>query len=271
MFNWWLVPTLVLAGVGVWLGRGWMRRVMSPSGRMGALIVGGLAALPALLYAGYYAFHPEWGWYYELRSIPGSELLAAGAGLLAGMVPVLIPRSRLLSVSVRTMSLTLLALVVLVPHLKPLIHPVNLRTLRDTWDGDVCLQSSGTTCGPACAAMLARQAGVPLTEAELARAAFTSCSGTENWYLARALRARGLHVRYHMTPPHPARLPVPAIAGIHVGHFIAILGETDTAYRIANPLTGLHVVDKREVNRVYDFTGFFMEVSGPGQPAPAAR
>lgn len=261
MINWWLVPTLLLAGVWVWLGRYWMRHTTSLTGRFWALSVGFLLALPALFYAGYYAFHTEWGWYFQLRSITGSELLTAGIGLLAGMLPVLIPRSRYLSTSMSTFLLVISAIILLVPHLKPIIIPLNLAKLHDSWQGNACRQSSGSTCGPACGATLARLAGKQLSEAELARDAFTSRSGTENWYLARALRANGLSVRYHITSPNPAQLPVPSIAGVIPGHFIAILGETATSYRIANPLCGEELIKKRDINREYDFTGFFMLVT----------
>jgi len=44
---------------------------------------------------------------------------------------------------------------------------------NDSWQGDVCLQTSESSCSAACAATLLRGAGQPATEAELARLCLT--------------------------------------------------------------------------------------------------
>jgi len=43
------------------------------------------------------------------------------------------------------------------------------------------LQSTGSTCGPAALATIFNYYGISKSEEEIARAAFSSSSGTENW------------------------------------------------------------------------------------------
>lgn len=111
-------------------------------------------------------------------------------------------------------------------------------------------------------------AGVPITERELVAESYTSRRGTENWYLARAIRRHGLIARYVQTPPHAAALPYPAIAGLgfgRAGHFIAILGETPTSYIIADPLVGREVIEKKFGIENLRLSGFFLVVKRPGE------
>ena len=59
--------------------------------------------------------------------------------------------------------------------------------------------------------------GIDATEREVALECYTYVSGTENWYLARALRKRGLKVVFIFADPPFQALPIPSIAGINMG------------------------------------------------------
>jgi hypothetical protein len=102
-----------------------------------------------------------------------------------------------------------------------------------------------------------------LTETQLAMEAHTSSTGTEAWYLARALRRHGFIARFRFTRPDPIDLPCPALAGTLLNggapHFVAVLSRQGDDYLIGDPLTG--PVHLRAGDRsLYRFTGFFLEV-----------
>jgi predicted double-glycine peptidase len=136
-----------------------------------------------------------------------------------------------------------------------------------------------STCGPASAATLLNVLGHPASEQELARESFTSRGGTENWYLARALRRRGLDVAFELRPTVdgvlpsviPDDIPSLAIAGVllpgRAGHFIAILGSDGDSVTFADPIDGKHTMTRAQLLERYHFTGFFMVVRRPVRPA----
>lgn len=296
------IPTLALAVGAYWVGHRLMRRVLAPghpalpageargddptrrgrdrrcrwSGAVPGALAGAVAlAVPAVLYTVYYLhLFDNAVWFYELRAMPGSELLAAGSGVLAGMLQAFVPRRRILFAATVPLMLALLLGWLTVPFVKSLVLRADLREFKDEWVDGVCVQSTSSSCGPASAATLLRAAGYRVTERELARESFASITGTENWYLARALRRRGLSVRYEILPPDPDRLPCPSIAGVWLGrgpgkrpgHFIAVLEETTQGYVIGDPL-GVRTVLRKDDRETYHFTGFFMLV----EPNPRAR
>jgi len=228
---------------------------------MAALVL----AFPALAFALYYTgWLGEPLWLYRFRTMPGSELSAAGLGLLAGVIQTnreAWPRFR--KFTSRLGVPTLLAVIVFVPYLKPLARPVRLPDAPNGWSDEVCKQSTPSTCGPASAATLTRLAGKPVEEYELARECFTSESGTENWYLARALKRRGMHVEFLKSSADFEQLPWPAIAGVKThgsGHFIPILGKEGTSYIVGDPMVGREVKSLTELREEYQFTGFFLIV-----------
>lgn len=152
-----------------------------------------------------------------------------------------------------------------VPYLKPIIAPIQwYGPQREQWQEGVCLQTSSSTCGPACAATLLKQAGYDASEQELAAESFTYVGGTENWYLIRALRRRGINGRIVIGAPEPKVLPYPAIAGVRLGdehgsgHFITILGKTPQGYVIGDPVSGREVMSRKKMQIGYYFTGFFI-------------
>ena len=103
---------------------------------------------------------------------------------------------------------------------------------------------------------------IKTTEEELARECYSYRNGTENWYIARAFRKRGIHAKFSMYKTMPDKLPSPAIAGVKLyaefGHFITILSEQDNVYVIGDPLEGWREYTKQQLLDEYDFTGFFI-------------
>lgn len=257
-------PTLALGALIYWAGQAWYRR--TTNARSTAWCIGILAAIPGLLFALYYTkLFGEPLWLYRYRAIPGSELSAAGLGLLAGMLQAGRDQSARLRKLTSAFGIpVILGFAVCLPYLKPLLRPLHLPDSPNELTEGVCLQSTPSTCGPASAVTLAHQAGIELDEHELARAAFTSAGGTENWYLVRALRARGLQAEFALLKPNPNQLPCSAIAGVRLnyaagtGHFVPILGQTNGLYIVGDPMRGRETLSLARLRELYDFTGFFL-------------
>jgi ABC-type bacteriocin/lantibiotic exporter with double-glycine peptidase domain len=138
--------------------------------------------------------------------------------------------------------------------------------VKDRWQDDVCLQSTPSTCGPCAAATVLRALGDDVTESELAEAARATTSGTLNWLLVRALRARGHTARFRDAATIDEVAP-PAIIGVWIGghggigHFLAYLGKDAAgAYVIGEPLKGRRVLSAGDMARAYRFDAFAIEV-----------
>lgn len=228
------------------------------------LWIGGLAtAVPGMLFVLYYTHVLDnAAWLYNLRSVPYIELAGCGLGFVAGMVHSWWQPEGLGEKLVVPAILFVLAAV---PFIKPLLDPLDESQLKERYDGDVCLQSTFSTCGPASAVTLLRSFGENTTEKQFARECFTSRGGTEVWYIARALRRRGFSTRVVIRSPGIDEFPAPAIAGVvlpgAVGHFIAILASNESSVTLADPLKGKIVLSRRDVQKQYRFTGFFLVVN----------
>ncbi len=218
-----------------------------------------ILSIPALLSTIYY-FHvlPEVAWFYTMRSWRGSEFLVIFLGAAGGAAAALLPRWLVVFPLFGSICLAV------VPYLKPVINPLDLSSLNEEWDGDACLQSTSSTCGPASTASILRNLGVNSSESEIARAAFTSASGTEAWYLARYVRSRGLGARFNFNPTFSTSAGFPAMIGVRVGgygHFIAVLDVRGDQVTYVDPLSGNSRLPTSEFLRRYEFTGFHMVVS----------
>lgn len=264
--NWMFWPTALLAAVAFGLGQFIQPKLTSRLSRIAFTGVAAILALPGIAYAIYYTkLLGEPLWLYAVRSWPGSELAAAGAGLAAGYLHGMRNSHPTLKRQLRGPIVpAVLALLIAIPYLKPVSRPLHRDLLHGNWQDNVCIQSTPSTCGPASAATLCRLAGKQVEEAELTGESFTSASGTENWYLARALRQRGLVVRFLRQNLTEDVLPTPTIAGVKLaqgaGHFIALLGMEGTNYVVGDPLEGREILSRAELESRYQFTGFFMEV-----------
>jgi predicted double-glycine peptidase len=231
----------------------------SPGVRLIAFLLLGILAIPAILFAGYYLHVlPENAWFYELRSWPGSELLAIFLGVAAGAFATLLPRFLLV------VPLCLTIVTVSVPYLKMLMSPLKTTELRERWEGDACLQSTESTCGPASAASILRFLNHDASEREIAEAAFSTSRGTEAWYLARYFRTRGLSTRFDFRGTFTPSVALPAIVGVRVanfGHFIAVLKIEDGMVTFVDPLSGQRKVTQAEFMKHHFFTGFHLSVA----------
>jgi len=250
------VPTFLLAcgwfAAGEYCYPRWPRR---------SLAVGALLALPCALAVFYYTHLLDHAvWYFELRTVPWIELTFSGIGLIGGAIYQRIDAKMRVG---RLAVPVVFGLMVLLPFLKPILEPLNLAALQDKCTGRVCLQSSGSTCGPASAATLLRGVGMNVTERELAVESYTYPGGTEAWYLARAIRRRGADAKFVFSDN---TLPAPSIAGVRMGggHFIAIESATQEAVTFVDPQTGESTATPAELRARYRFTGFFLQVR-PGR------
>jgi Peptidase C39 family len=237
-------------------------KLTSPHVRLLLVCVAGLISIPGFLYIFYYAHLMDGAvWFYNLRIRRNTELLAAGLGFLAGIIY----SNWKPETPAQKATIPLVTLVALfIPFLKPLLDPLNYATLKSNCPGEVCLQSTPSTCGPSSAATILKMYGDPTSERELAENSFTSHGGTEIWYLARALQRRGYATQVLVQPAASPLPQLPAIAGVVLpggaGHFIAMLSESNGQVTLADPLDGKHQVSAANLRQAYHFTGFFLTI-----------
>jgi hypothetical protein len=220
------------------------------------------AAIPGASFAFFYTqILPEAAWYYQFRSILGVELLLVFLGVAGGLVASFFPRMLL------GFPLFAVAAFSIIPFIKPFVGPIPDGKLRDEWDGDVCLQSTSSTCGAASTATILKQLGTDATEPEIAAEAHSYSGGTEAWYLARAARSRGFDVDFVFTSGFSPEIGLPAVVGVRlgsIGHFIPILGQKGDLFIVGDPLRGRELLSRRELNERYRFTGFHMRIKPKG-------
>ena len=267
--NWLFIPTLLLATVvfiiGIYFGEYQLHHPKNVFNFLVLIVVSIIIAIPGILFTVYYLhFFDNASWFYQFRSLPWTELSASGLGLLGGVLYKLARHHHLVSRTFMPVILVMLLMWLMIPYVKPLFYSVDFKHFEDRWFQGICLQTIPSSCGPASAATLLRAVGYLVSERQLAQECFTSIGGTENWYIARALKRRGLEVKYLITTAQPSQLYYPAIAGVRlnngVGHFVTILGETESSYLIGDPLVGKRLLNKNHFNNYYYFTGFFMLV-----------
>jgi hypothetical protein len=199
------IPTLCSAGVLFWCGQVVGRR---SNLRIGACFVGIVLAVPGILFLIYYLHVLDRSvWFYNFRAVPGTELLAAGIAFVAGVLQAMLePVTAGEKILLPSAAIVLIS----IPFVKPLLGAVDCSKLADHCEGQICMQSTPSTCGPA---TLLQAFGLSGSERDLAIEALTYQGGTENWYLIRALRRRGLTVNVKILEPGDA-FPAPSIAGV---------------------------------------------------------
>ncbi len=216
-------------------------------------------ALPGALFGLYYRHVlPEWEGFYTLRSWPGSELLMVFVGAAGGALAAML--SRVLAVFPFLLAAALGA----APLVKSFVDPLAQGDIKNRWEGEVCLQSTGSTCGPASVCTMLKHFGITVTEGDVARAAYTTMSGTEAWYLARFVRRQGLMPRFCFRDTFSPEAGLPAMVGVHqgsTGHFIVVLEQTGSQLTIADPMRGEEHLSMAEFQHRYQFTGFHMVIS----------
>ena len=216
-------------------------------------------AIPAVLFATYYLhLLPEKAWFYTLRSWRGSEFLVIFLGCAGGALASLLSRSLL--------NMTLLATTAFAfaPYVKGLVSPLEDDELRERWKGNACLQSTGSTCGPASVCTVLKRLGAHPSERAAARSAFSTMTGTEAWYLARYVRSLGFVPRFHFQRTFSPPAGLPAVVGVLLGgtgHFIAVLQVTGDQVTFADPIFGEEHLPLADFLHRYQFTGFHMVIS----------
>jgi predicted double-glycine peptidase len=247
----------VLFYIGLFLGKAVSRR-----NRIWLLLLAIFLAAPGLLFALYYThLFDNAGWFYSFRILRFTEFLPAGMGLLAGVLNAWFEPETLGEQLVIPGVLTVL---VMIPLVKPLLDPIELDRLRERCEGEVCMQSTFSTCGPSSAATLLKVLGQITSEKELARECLTSRGGTEIWYIARAFERRGFRAQVVIQPTENLSPPSPAIAGVVLpggaGHFIAIISGTSDEVTIGDPVKGKLTVKRDNLKNYYHLTGFFLVI-----------
>jgi len=153
--------------------------------------------------------------------------------------------------------------VLLAPFAKPILRPLDRSALRDRWENGACLQSTESTCGPSSAATILRRMGhMEASEAILSNQAWSTSSGTEAWYLARAIRTLGANAEFQFNR-FPDTAELPGILGVRlgsIGHFIAIVGRDGDRWLICDPLIGEESITTAELHRRYQISDFFLHI-----------
>lgn len=263
--NWLVIPTLATALLLFFVGQRSVRRCRRHKGKFAISLLWFVLGVPGFLLPLYYLhWFDNATWFYEFRSLPFTELTAAGAGLFAGALAELVVGPKLVS---RLFLVVVLCLGIIAPYMKPVLAPVATRRFSDRWQDGVCMQSTPSSCGAASAATVFRALGMNLRELDIARECFTYLGGTENWYISRAFRRRGCMVKYRIEEGFPSDLRTPAIGGVRiggVGHFIAIVDNANGVYVTGDPLVGRQDVPAGHIRKKFAFTGFFMEIQKEG-------
>jgi hypothetical protein len=139
-----------------------------------------------------------------------------------------------------------------------ILHPFKA-SRYNIWKGEVCLQTTRATCGPASLATCLHALGLPENEAELALDANTAADGTLFADLARAARVHGVKAEFcdHRQPNDVA---LPAIASVTMqdgmDHFVAVILRHGKRC-VGDPADGIHPLNS---NR-YRWSGMFLCLS----------
>jgi predicted double-glycine peptidase len=249
-------------GVLFILGSFLKKRHIARRSRLVLFLISAILATPGLFFIFYYThLFDSAAWFYRFRVLSFTEFLPAGIGLLGGVLySVFAPES----VGDKLVVPSALVVLVLIPVVKPLVDPIELSRLNDHCEGEVCMQSTFSTCGPSSAATLLKELGVAASEKQLSRECLTSRGGTEIWNIARAFERRGFSANVLIQSPDDLSPPAPAIAGVVLpggaGHFIAILNETSDQLTIGDPMKGKLLVKRADLKNYYHFTGFFLVI-----------
>lgn len=213
-----------------------------------------------LIPAGYISdFIGENPYYAYFRAYPYTELLVVLIAPLAGLITQFIVYLCGKKVFFYCLGFATLLLYISTPFIKPIIRPLP-KQMNDKWYENIALQTTKSTCGPASLATIMNYYGDKGSETNIARAAFSSASGTENWYLARYAEQHGYQYRF-LRETILSNIPTPAIIGVKLGragHFITLLSHDDQYYTVADSLSGLHTLTEQDFNKKYRFNGFVL-------------
>lgn len=223
---------------------------------------------PAVLFLSYYVLKwPDAVWFINLHSLPGAE---AASGLAGGLLGV-VSRSRtgrrgpipgLLTVARTFLLAVAVGFLVIVPFAKQMCFRLDYSKLTTRWKHGICLQTSGSTCVAASCATVVRMLGGSLSEADIARAAGSTQTGTEAWYAIRALRKLGYRAEM-LEADSVNDIPAPAVLGVGIGagHVVVLLSKDSVGPEIGDPLGSRHHYTWEKFERDYSPRRTFLAIS----------
>ena len=160
----------------------------------------------------------------------------------------------------------------LMPFLMPALLEDKLAQLPTTIDDNgVCLQATRYTCGPAAAVTALLRLGLPANEGQIAILAHASPTvGTLPACLSQALQkqyaAEGLRCHYR-TFDSVAQLAKSGItlavvrSALLKDHCVTVLGVSDKAVIVADPMTGIAAVPHEQFQAIWRFSGIVLSRS----------
>ncbi len=137
------------------------------------------------------------------------------------------------------------------------IYGVDMAPLEHKTGADgICRQSTGWTCGPACAVTLLSHFGIHVTEGEMARLSLADpFRGAEDVQLALAIREKALPKGYDVIVAESnwedlrsSKLPVLVVFDLssHLDHYAVVLNASEQYVTLADPLSGAHRMPREE-------------------------
>ncbi|MCL2338235.1 MAG: cysteine peptidase family C39 domain-containing protein [Firmicutes bacterium] len=199
--------------------------------------------------------------YCSFRAMPYSEILVSFCAPIIALISVSLSKimhQKIFKIYSQWVMCFLCLAFVSIPYIKPAILPLNPAMFRDEYIDGVCMQSTSSTCGPACLVTVFDQFGKKDTELSIAKHVFSCSRGTENWYLARYAQQQGLRYKFSFLE-NISEVKTPAIIGVGLGrngHFITVLKSENGLYTVGDPLVGLEKLTATELLQKYSFTGF---------------
>lgn len=162
------------------------------------------------------------------------------------LIPRLPHKRQKISVSLLTALLTVYY--VTVPFLEPALTAKELAMLETVMEEDVCMQTTGYTCGAASAVTALRALGIETEESEMAIASRT----TRRWGTTEQLLAEAIEGRYAKEGMHcecrgfgsveEMREWCPVIAVVKhsfmVDHFVTVLEVDEETVTVGDPIKG---------------------------------
>lgn len=191
-------------------------------------------------------------WYIGFRSINGIEVSNSLIGLFFGLLADRKSKKNVL------IGFTLLF--VLIPYIKPIVRPISIKSNTE-WIDDVCIQSTGASCGPSSLATIFNHFGLESTEFDISKNGYTCSSGTEIWYILRYAKDKGLEYDLR-TIQRTDEIKYPCILGtrlLSIGHFVTVLDKVDNKWIIGDPLVGRLELSDSEFDKKYKLDGLMIE------------